>query len=135
MRSASNNTTTKLATATKLTALFAAAVLTGCVVPPRETPHPQQVQGTGLGLDGMVAEPVAESWWNSFQDPQLERLIQLGLQDNPTLAQAQARVAQALAQTESAQSRLLPNIKGSASVLYNRAPENYLVPPPYAAHT
>jgi NodT family efflux transporter outer membrane factor (OMF) lipoprotein len=116
-------------------ALVGAALLAGCVLPPKETPHPQQLQNTRLGLEGMVAEPVAEGWWNSFQDPQLERLIQLGLKDNPTLAQAQARVAQALAQTQSARSKLLPNVKGSASVLYNRAPENYFVPPPYAAHT
>jgi NodT family efflux transporter outer membrane factor (OMF) lipoprotein len=114
---------------------ISAALLAGCVLPPKETPHPQQLENTGLGLDGVAADPVAEGWWNSFQDPQLERLIQLGLKDNPTLAQAQARVAEALAQTESAQSKLLPSAKGSASAFYNRAPENYFVPPPYAAHT
>jgi NodT family efflux transporter outer membrane factor (OMF) lipoprotein len=105
------------------------------VLPPKETPHPQQLQNTGLGLDGIAAEPVAEGWWISFQDPQLERLIQLGLKDSPTLAQAQARVAEALAQTQSAQSKLLPSVKGSASAFYNRAPANYFVPPPYAGNT
>jgi NodT family efflux transporter outer membrane factor (OMF) lipoprotein len=119
----------------KVAALVGVALLSGCVLPPKETPHPQQLQNTRLGLDGMAAEPAAEDWWNSFQDPQLERLIRLGLKDNPTLAQAQARVSEALAQTESAQSRLLPHVKGSASALYNRAPENYFVPPPFAAHT
>src|SRR6201985_216770 len=86
-----------------------AALLAGCVVSPKETPRQQQLQTTELGLKGTAAEPVAEGWWNSFQDPQLERLIQLGLKDNPTLAQAQARVAEALAQTESAQSKLPPS--------------------------
>ena len=118
-----------------ITASVAAALLAGCVLPPKETPHPQQLANTRLGLEGLAAEPVAESWWNSFQDPQLGRLIQLGLQDNPTLAQAQARVAEALAQTESAHSKLLPNAKGSASTFYSRGPENYLAPPPYAGHT
>ena len=118
-----------------IAATVAAALLAGCVLPPKESPHPQQVENTRLGLEGVAVEPVAESWWNSFQDPQLERLIQLGLKDNPTLAQAQARVAQALAQTQSAQSKLLPNAKGSASVFYNRAPQNFLAPPPYAGDT
>jgi NodT family efflux transporter outer membrane factor (OMF) lipoprotein len=118
-----------------ITAAVAAALLAGCVLPPKETPHPQQLQSTRLGLEGLAAEPVAESWWNSFQDPQLGRLIQLGLQDNPTLAQAQARVAEALAQTESAHSKLLPNATGSASTFYSRGPENYFAPPPYAGHT
>jgi NodT family efflux transporter outer membrane factor (OMF) lipoprotein len=116
-------------------AFVGAALLSGCVTPPKETPHPQQLQNTRLGLDGIAAEPVAESWWNSFQDPQLEQLIQLGLEDNPTLAEAQARVAEALAQSDAAHSKLLPNAKGSASTFYNRAPANFFVPPPYAAHT
>jgi NodT family efflux transporter outer membrane factor (OMF) lipoprotein len=119
----------------KVSALVGAALLSGCVLPPKETPHPQQLENTQLGLNGVAAEPVAQDWWSSFQDPQLGRLIQLGLKDNPTLAQAQARVAQALAQTESAHAKLLPNVKGGASVLYNRAPENYFVPPPYAGST
>ncbi|HEY0341567.1 MAG TPA: efflux transporter outer membrane subunit [Steroidobacteraceae bacterium] len=117
------------------TALLTAVLLTGCVLPPKETPHPQQLENTRIGLEGTAAELVTDGWWNSFQDPQLGRLIQLGLENNPTLAQAQARVADALAQTESAQSKLLPHAKSSASVLYNKVPENYLVPPPYAGHT
>jgi NodT family efflux transporter outer membrane factor (OMF) lipoprotein len=116
-------------------AFVGAALLAGCVTPPKETPHPQQLENTRLGLDGIAAEPVAESWWSSFQDPQLAQLIQLGLKDNPTLAQAQARVAEALAQAQSAHSKLLPNVKGSVSTFYNRGPENYFVPPPYAGHT
>jgi len=118
-----------------ITASVAAALLAGCVSPPKETPHPQQLENMRLGLEGLAAEPVAESWWDSFQDPQLGRLIQLGLKNSPTLAQAQARVAEALARTESAHSKLLPNAKGSASTFYSRGPENFLAPPPYAGHT
>jgi NodT family efflux transporter outer membrane factor (OMF) lipoprotein len=51
------------------------------------------------------------------------------------LAQAQARVAEALAQTQSAQSKRLPNASLDASALYQRAPANYLIPPPLAGHT
>ncbi len=115
--------------------LLGAAVLAGCVLPPKEAPHPQALAGDTVGLTGVAVDPAADGWWVSFQDPQLDRLIRAGLKDSPTLVQAQARVAQALAQTQSAQSALLPHANLDASALYQRAPENYLIPPPLAGHT
>jgi NodT family efflux transporter outer membrane factor (OMF) lipoprotein len=114
--------------------LFAAA-LAGCVLPPKEAPHPEQLTNDRVGLAGVAAEPVADGWWNSFQDRQLDRLVRQGLKDSPTLVQAQARLGEALAQTQSAQSKLLPSANLDASALYQRAPENYLIPPPLAGHT
>src|ERR1700761_2017301 len=103
---ASHTFTARRGTTLLGTTLLTTALLAGCVLPPKETPHPQQLENTRVGLAGTAAEPATDGWWNSFQDPQLGHLIQLGLEDNPTLAQAQARVAEALAQTESAQSKL-----------------------------
>jgi NodT family efflux transporter outer membrane factor (OMF) lipoprotein len=114
--------------------LFAAA-LAGCVLPPKEAVHPQPLTHDRVGLAGVAAEPVADGWWNSFQDPQLDRLMREGLKDSPTLVQAQARLGEALAQTQSAQSKLLPSANLNASALYERAPENYLFPPPLAGHS
>jgi NodT family efflux transporter outer membrane factor (OMF) lipoprotein len=115
--------------------LLGAALLAGCVTPPREDPHPRKLVDHDVGLSGAAAEPVAENWWDSFQDPQLDRLIRQGLKDSPTLAQAQARVAAALAQVQSAQAALGPKANLSASSFYQRAPENYIIPPPLAGHT
>lgn len=117
-----------------LTAL-AAVALSACVLPPKESPHPARLDNTHVGLTGTGVEPAADGWWDSFNDPQLDRLMRAGLKDSPTLAQAQARVSDALARTQSAQAGLLPSAKLGASVLYQRAPENYLIPPPLAAHT
>jgi NodT family efflux transporter outer membrane factor (OMF) lipoprotein len=114
--------------------LFAAA-LSGCVLPPKESAHPQSLTNDGVGLAGVAAEPVADGWWNSFQDPQLDRLMRQGLKDSPTLVQARARLNEALAQTQSAQSKLLPSANLDASALYQRAPDNYLIPPPLAGHS
>src|ERR1700678_2714197 len=114
--------------------LFAAA-FAGCVLPPKEAAHPQPLTHDRVGLAGIAAEPVADGWWNSFQDPQLDRLMRAGLKDSPTLVQARARLGEALAQTQSAQSKLLPSANLDASALYQRAPENYLIPPPLAGHT
>jgi NodT family efflux transporter outer membrane factor (OMF) lipoprotein len=117
------------------TVVLGALLLAGCVLPPREAPHLKRIEADQLALTGVVVEPVAEDWWDSFEDPQLDRLIRLGLQDSPTLAQAQARVREALAQVQAAQSRLLPKVDLDASALYQRAPANYLIPPPLAGHS
>jgi NodT family efflux transporter outer membrane factor (OMF) lipoprotein len=109
--------------------------MTGCVLPPKESPHPQKLAEANVGLAGAAVEPAADGWWDSFQDPQLDRLIRRGLEDNPTLAQASARVSLALAQTQSAQAALLPSANLDASALYQRAPQNYLIPPPLAGHS
>jgi NodT family efflux transporter outer membrane factor (OMF) lipoprotein len=115
--------------------LFGAALLAGCVTPPREEPHPRRLADHDVGLSGAAVEPVADNWWDSFQDPQLDRLIRQGLKDSPTLAQAQARVAAALAQVQSAHAALEPKANLGASSFYQRAPENYFIPPPLAGHT
>src|SRR5271167_2847135 len=115
--------------------LLVTIALGGCVLPPREAAHPHAVVNTDVGLGGIAAAPVADGWWDSFQDPQLDRLIRLGLKDSPTLAQAQARVSAALAQAQSAQAALGPSANLDASALYQRAPENYLIPPPLAGHS
>jgi NodT family efflux transporter outer membrane factor (OMF) lipoprotein len=115
--------------------LLGTAMLAGCVTPPREEPHPRKLVDHDVGLSGAAAVPVADNWWDSFQDPQLDRLIQRGLKDSPSLAQAQARVAAALAQVQSAQASLGPKANLDVSSLYERAPQNYLIPPPLAGHS
>jgi len=115
--------------------LLALTALAGCVSRPAESPHPEQLAAAGLGLTGPAVGAVAVDWWASFQDPQLDGLIREGLKASPTLAQAQARVGEAAAELEGAESKLSPDAKLDASTLYARAPENFLVPPPYAGHS
>jgi len=119
----------------RLVLMLVVALLGGCVLPPHETPHPLALQGEQVGLHGAAVTPVDAGWWKSFDDPQLDRLIRLGLDASPTLAEAQARVAAALGQVQTAHAGLLPHADLSASVSYQRAPANYFIPPPYAAHT
>jgi NodT family efflux transporter outer membrane factor (OMF) lipoprotein len=115
--------------------LLGTMFLAGCVLPPKEAAHPRQLTNDIVGLSGVEVQPVADGWWDSFQDPQLDRLIRLGLKDSPSLAQAQARVGAALAQAQSARAGLLPSANLDASALYQRAPQNYLIPAPLAGHT
>jgi len=119
----------------KILLLMSFVALTGCVLPPKEAPHPPRLANDTVGLTGVAAEPAADGWWNTFQDPELDRLIRLGLKDSPTLTEAQARVGEAVAQAQSAKAGLLPSANLDASALYQRAPQNYVIPPPLAGHS
>src|SRR5579863_3762811 len=119
----------------KIWLLMSSVVFAGCVLPPKEAPHPRPLANDAVGLTGVAARPAAAGWWDSFQDPQLDRLIRLGLKDSPTLTQAQARVGEALAQAQSAQAGLRPSANLDASALYQRAPQNYVIPPPLAGRS
>jgi NodT family efflux transporter outer membrane factor (OMF) lipoprotein len=119
----------------KNTVLLLSILLAGCVLPPKEAAHPTALGDTRVGLTGPEAQPIPEGWWKSFDDPQLDRLIRAGLKDSPNLAQAQARVADALARSQIAQSKRLPSANLDASAFYQRAPENFAIPPPLAGHS
>src|SRR5215469_8951956 len=80
--------------------LVAAAALSGCVVPPKEASHPAQLSNRDAGLSGDVVEPIADGWWESFEDPQLNRLMRAGLEASPSLAQARARIVEAVANAQ-----------------------------------
>jgi multidrug efflux system outer membrane protein len=81
------------------------ALLSGCISVPADTHRPagpdlaraQHAPGITLPADAWPAE----QWWTAYRDPQLDRLVQRALQDNPSLAVAQARVESASAQLES----------------------------------
>ncbi|HEY2780592.1 MAG TPA: efflux transporter outer membrane subunit [Steroidobacteraceae bacterium] len=119
----------------KTSLLLLSVLLGGCVLPPKESAHPEELKSTRIGLSGAAVEPIPDGWWKSFDDPQLDQLIRAGLKDSPTLAQAQARVADALTRAQIAQSKRLPSASLDASALYQRAPEHYVIPPPLAGHT
>ena len=115
--------------------LLSALALSACMLPPKAAEHAKPLEAQNTGLTGAEVLPVPEAWWQSFQDPQLDQLIRQGLAGSPTLAQAQARVAQAIAETQGSNAKLKPNANFDANALYQRAPENYIIPPPLAGHT
>lgn len=111
------------------------ALLAGCVLPPKPATAPTPLTAERVGLTGPSVAPSAPDWWSSFNDPELDRLIRLALKDNPSLQQAQARVAEALSQVRVAQAAREPSANLDASTLYQHGPENYLIPPPLNGHT
>ncbi|MDB5985603.1 MAG: hypothetical protein JWR16_656 [Nevskia sp.] len=107
-------------------------LLAACVLPPKERPHPQPVADDQVGLGSVSVSPAPQGWWKSFDDPQLNRLIDQAFSNSPTLAQASARLRQAVAQADAAHAGLLPKATLDASLLRQHAPENYIIPPPLA---
>ncbi len=69
-------------------------------------------------------------WATQFGDAQLPKLIDEALADNPSIAQAQARIAKASSYIESSRSTLLPKVDGSYSWTRQLYSGNALFPPP-----
>src|SRR5580704_15669011 len=63
-----------------------------------------------------AADWPADRWWDAYGDAQLSGLIDEALKNSPTLAQTEARLTSALAQSQVARSALLPTIEGQATV-------------------
>ncbi len=109
----------------KSVALVIACIISGCAVGP-EYAAPQII--TKRQFDGQTAvmqrstsaHAAIETWWQGYEDPLLTRFIQLALQQNLDIAQAQFRIDQAKAGLSAANATLLPsgNIDGHAARAY-----------------
>ncbi len=89
----------------------------GCMVGPRYSPPPMQVEPQ---FRGQTAASTQQSfadytWWQVFNDPTLTQLIGKALTNNTDLAVAVARVEQARALEGVSRSRLWPQVEYGAS--------------------
>ena len=66
--------------------------LTACSAPGTGATQPALLKAPALGLPEVRTAEVTDAWWQSWNDPQLDALMRQSLQDNPSLAVAQARV-------------------------------------------
>ena len=73
----------------------------------------------------------ADRWWQKYNDPQLNQLIEEGLADAPDLKAAQARLRRSEAQSQSVGSVLYPQISANGTVFGQEASTNYIVPAPF----
>ncbi len=101
------------------TFLFLLLLLAGCVpehkkemAAIKEAPTLSSSMDQALSReDFQQGEWPSEQWWELFEDPQLNDLIERGLQDSPTLKTAQARVQEAEQTARAERARLLPHLK------------------------
>ncbi len=95
--------------------------LAGCAVgPDYQAPKPQLPGGYHL-MDAQQASKTAPGavntrWWQTFNDPQLNSLIDRAVEGNLTLQQAVLRIAGARQELAQARGGLFPSLNGSAKV-------------------
>ncbi|SAI74198.1 outer membrane efflux protein [Bordetella ansorpii] len=104
--------------------------LSGCALMDPAAPPATEIDGARLGLARQdVAWPDAQ-WWRRYGDPQLDRLVDEALAGNPSLAAAQARLAQANAAVARSRAPLLPRVDGNYALTREHLPKNYIYPAP-----
>lgn len=109
---------------------FAAA---GCMVGPNyeppSTPMPaayrEASRGSATGADAVdTTDPAEIKWWEQLGDPELTRLVEQSLMANHGIAVAGARLREARAARQVAQSLLYPQVSVGASALQFRGSES-----------
>src|SRR5277367_6513440 len=123
---------------TAMNAIVATALTTGCAVgpdyhrPPADVPSAWQPEAPWHeAAPGDTA--LKGNWWESFQDPVLNPLVEKALVSNQNLRVAAARLQQAQDQLTIARSALFPAVQLSSSALRakesaNRPLSEYSVP-------
>lgn len=113
-----------------LTALTLA--IAGCAQIPSlgqlATPKTGQAYVTEKSFSVPVMRWPDESWWQAYDDPQLEALIKEALREAPDLAAASARLRRAEAVGKIAGASLLPQLSANGSATEQRQSYNYLTP-------
>ncbi|MBT0720373.1 efflux transporter outer membrane subunit [Rosenbergiella collisarenosi] len=94
--------------------------LSGCAVgPDYHAPENQLTHAWRAGQSDQTSHPLMTdtqvSWWENFNDPLLNSLIQRATQGNLSLQQSVLRIAGAREQVSSAQGGLFPTLNGQAA--------------------
>jgi len=116
------------------TMIFAALILCACVAAPSTTAQVKQVEPASLGLNGDAAPPFPTTWWRVFNDPQVDRLAEKVMTNNPTLAGAMARIRAAEAELSVQRANDRPQVTLDAGEQRTLFSNNYIIPPPYAGN-
>jgi outer membrane protein, multidrug efflux system len=112
-------------------ALMIALVCAGCAgLPPKQQPArlPDEVPLDGPDSAGGGDWPAPE-WWKRYQDPTLDRLIELGLASSPSLATAHARYDSARQSVRIAGAESGVHVDASADIERQRLSDNGLFSP------
>ena len=86
---------------------------------------------TGSTLAGKTTAWPSDTWWRTYGDAQLDRLIAEGLKDSPNMAIAEARLRRALAMTQVTNSSTAPQLDAQIKPSLDKQSYNYLFPRAY----
>jgi NodT family efflux transporter outer membrane factor (OMF) lipoprotein len=106
--------------------------LAGCAsLPPPETARQAKAPAAYATAESFKAPQAAwpgDAWWRDYGDPQLTALIEEGLKDSPTLAEAEARLRKAQALTATARAAGAPQISVNGSATKEKQSYNNGIP-------
>jgi NodT family efflux transporter outer membrane factor (OMF) lipoprotein len=109
-----------------------ASALSACASLPQDGARPQIGAAADYASSHSLIAPVgqwpAESWWQSYGDPQLDALIREALAGAPSIAVAEARLRRAQASTQIADAARRPQASASAAAIQQKHSYNYLTP-------
>ncbi len=108
--------------------LLAFMLVSGCTAGPNYSGPPEIVSANAserfvrAGSEVSAEPPALAEWWVLLNDPNLTRLIEAALMDNPSLQAAQARIAQARASIRQERAGRLPALGTQATTVQGRLP-------------
>lgn len=79
-------------------------------------------------LKGTASQWPKDLWWKAYADPQLNALIQEGLENSPSMAIAESRLRRAQSITKISRAALKPVVSGNAAATMEKHSYNYLTP-------
>lgn len=102
-------------------------------ISPGHTPEPPKLlsaDALAAGQDLTLAttrRPASDHdlWWRTFQDPDLDRLLDAALDNSPSLAIASARISRAEAEANVAQANTRPGLSAMTQILRSQDSEHY----------
>ncbi|PZU46067.1 MAG: OprM [Sphingomonas sp.] len=99
------------------------ALLGGCALQPAYQAPALEIQASWANDPAGRTQPPDRpaDWWRLLHDPAVDRLVAAGLADNPTLAEAAARVDQARAALGGQDARRLPAVGVQGGALTSRS--------------
>ncbi|NTU60669.1 MAG: efflux transporter outer membrane subunit, partial [Deltaproteobacteria bacterium] len=110
-----------------LVMVAASAALAGCTLGPSYVRPDTAVPG-GYAQPAPAGEAIANvPWWQLFQDPELQRLVEAGLKENKDLGIAAARIDEARARLGVRRADQFPTATASAGAGRGRS-SDYIVP-------
>ena len=102
--------------------LLSVAVLGACTPAKRPRPEAASVVPPPMWRTALPGSaPVTANWWEAFGDPELTRLVTAALANNPDIAVAVARVAEARATERVARAARFPTLDAGVGLIEQRA--------------
>jgi outer membrane protein, multidrug efflux system len=109
--------------------LILSVSIAGCAgLPPKPTPVVLPTEAPLSDMSGGGSWPSKE-WWKQYQDPTLDRLIEMALRYSPTLATAHARFESARQSVRIASTATGAHVQANGDLSRQRLSDNGLFPP------